>query len=157
MDTMNGHGTPSMHLDQSDPSQSERFCSVHSLHYSLPDDQTILMLSGIVVVNLRAPGWSEESAKANTYQEDLTLDLSVPSDFLATGQSFKITQAVPYIGLNSLSGSAHTSWGVNNFLVETGSPVIHSIRLQAKLDVSRSSEVLQRIAYQVTVLGMASN
>ena len=116
------------------------------------------MLSGIVVVNLRAPGWSEESAKANTYQEDLTLDLSVPSDFLATGQSFKITQAVPYIGLNSLSRSAHTSWGVNNFSVDTEKSVIESmIRLEDKLDVSRSGEVLQRIAYQVTILGMASN
>ena len=135
MDTMNGHGTPSMHLDQ-----------------------TILMLSGIVVVNLRALGLSEESAKANTNQEDLTLDLSVPIDFLATGQSFKITQAVPYIGLNSLSRSAHTSWGVNNFSVDTEKSVIESmIRLEDKLDVSRSGEVLQRIAYQVTILGMASN
>jgi len=115
------------------------------------------MLSGIVEVNLRAPGWSEESATSSTYQEDLTLDLSVPSDFLTAGQRFKITQAVPYIGLNSLSGSAHTSWGVNNFSIETEKPVTQSIRLQAKLDVSRSSEVLQRIAYQVTVLGMASN
>ena len=146
-----------MHLDQNDPSQSELFHSVHSLHYSLPDNQTILMLSGIVEVNLRAPGWSEESAKANTYQEDLTVDLSVPNDLLVTGQSFKITKAVPYIGLNSLSGSAHTSWGVNTFSVETGSPVIHSIRLQAKLDVSRSGEILQRIAYQVTALGKVSN
>ncbi len=148
---------PSMHLDQSDPIQSERFFSVHSLHYSLPDNQKILMLSGIVEVNLKAPGWSVESANANTYQEDLTLDLAVPNDLLGTGQSFKITQAVPYIGLNSLSGSAHTSWGVNNFLVKTESPVIHAIRLQANLDVSRSGEVLQRIAYQVTALGMVSN
>jgi hypothetical protein len=146
-----------MHLDQNDPTQTERFSSVHSLHYLLPGNQTILMLSGIVEVNLRAPGWSEESATSSTYQEDLTLDLSVPSDFLTAGQSFKITQAVPYIGLNSLSGSAHTSWGVNNFSVETEKPVTQSIRLQAKLDVSRSSEVLQRIAYQVTAIGLLSN
>ena len=147
-----------MLLDQNDPSQTERFSSVHSLHYLLPGNQIILMLSGIVEVNLRAPGWSEESATSSTYQEDLTLDLSVPSDFLTAGQSFKITQAVPYIGLNSLSGSAHTSWGVNNFSVDTEKSVIESmIRLEDKLDVSRSGEVLQRIAYQVTILGMASN
>jgi hypothetical protein len=150
-------GNPSMHLDQSDLSQSERFNSVHSLHYSLPDNQIILMLSGIVEVNLRAPGWSEESVNANTYQEDLAFDLAVPNALLGTGQSFKITQAVPYIGLNSLSGSAHTCWGINNFSVEIDSPVIHTIRLQAKLDVSRSGEVLKRIAYQVTALGMVSN
>jgi len=154
---MNGLDNPSMHLDQSDPSQTERFYSVHSLHYLLPDHHSILMLSGIVEVNFRAPGWSEDSANANTYQEGLTVDLAVPSDFLGTGQSFKIIQAVPYIGLNSLSGSAHTSWGVNNFSVETEKPVIQSIRLQAKLDVSRSGEILQRIAYQVTLLGMVSN
>ena len=154
---MNGLNNPSMHLDQSDPSQSERFYSVHSLHYLLPGNQTILMLSGIVEVNLRAPGWSEESATSSTYQEDLTVDLAVPRNFLATGQSFKISKAVPYIGLNSLSGSAHTSWGVNNFSVESEKPVIQSIRLQAKLDVSRSGEILQRIAYQVTLLGMVSN
>ena len=147
-----------MLLDQNDPSQTERFSSVHSLHYLLPGNQIILMLSGIVEVNLRAPGWSEESATSSTYQEDLTLDLSVPSDFLTAGQSYKITQAVPYIGLNSLSGSAHTSWGVNNFSVDTEKSVIESmIRLEDKLDVSRSGEVLQRIAYQVTILGMASN
>jgi hypothetical protein len=154
---MNRLDNPFMHLDQSDSSQIERFYSVHSLHYLLPGNQTILMLSGIVEVNLRAPGWSEESATSSTYQEDLTVDLAVPNDFLVTGQSFKITQAVPYIGLNSLSGSAHTSWGVNNFSVETEKPVTRSIRLQAKLDVSCSGEVLKRIAYQVTLLGMVSN
>ena len=146
-----------MQLNQLDTNDSARFNSVHSLHYKLADGQKVLTISGIVDLNLKAPGWSEESATSSTYQEDLTLDLSVPSDFLTAGQSFKITQAVPYIGLNSLSGSAHTSWGVNNFSIETEKPVTQSIRIQAKLDVSRSSEVLQRIAYQVTVLGMASN
>jgi len=155
--TMNGHGHPSMHLNQSDSSQAERFCSLHSLHYVLPDNQTVLMLSGIVDLNLKAPGWSEEAANASNYREELILDLALPTQFLGTSQSFKINQAVPYLGLNSLSGSANTSWGVNNFSIETEKPVIQAIRLHAKLEVSRSSEVLQRIAYQVTAIGLLSN
>ena len=115
------------------------------------------MLSGIVDLNLRAPGWSEEAANASNYHEELILDLALPTQFLGTSQSFKINQAVPYLGLNSLSGSANTSWGVNNFSIETEKPVIQAIRLHAKLEVSRSSEVLQRIAYQVTAIGLLSN
>jgi hypothetical protein len=142
-----------MQLSQNDPGQSDRFNSVHSLHYRLADGQQIIMLSGIANLNLKAPGWSEESPLANTYCEDLILDLALPSGFMESGQSFKANQAVPYMGLNGVVGAAHIAWAVNSFSIEIDNPIIHSIRLKGQLEVSRSSEVIQCIAYQATLIG----
>ena len=141
-----------MQLNQLDTNDSARFNSVHSLHYNLADGQKVLTISGIVDLNLKAPGWSEESTNAKTYGEDLTLDIAVPADFLGSSRNFKITQAVPYVGLASLAGAANVAWGVTGYSIEAEHHAMDSIRLQVKLEVSRSGELLQCIGYHVTLI-----
>jgi hypothetical protein len=146
-----------MLVNQLDPNDSRRFNSVHSLHYTLADGQKILTLSGIVDLNLKAPGWSEESTNAKAYGEELTLDIAVPKAFLGSSRNFKITQAVPYVGLASLVGSANVAWGVTSYSIDAEHPAIDSIRLQVKLEVSRSGELLQCIGYHVTLIAEPSD
>ncbi|MEB3331510.1 MAG: hypothetical protein VKI83_03325 [Synechococcaceae cyanobacterium] len=142
-----------MQLSQLDPQHADRFRSSHALFYDLPDGRRLLLLSGVVRLDLKAPGWTNESAQVSTYSDRISLDLRLPEGFLAEGQRFRIDQAVPFVALSSLAGTTNVLWGVNGFDVDAGQPVLHSIRLNADLEVARSAEVIQGLSYSLSLSG----
>ena len=142
-----------MHISQRDPQQAARFRSPHSLFYDLGDGRTVLMLSGFVDIDLRAPGYSTEAADATPYRHDLQVDLQLPEGFLATGQSFVIEQCLPTVGLGTLSGVSNVLWGIHQVSLAASEPIDQIVRLRAELDVARSGEMLKGIGYAVTLLG----
>lgn len=142
-----------MHLSQLDPQQAERFRSAHSLFYDLADGRTLLMLSGLVDIDLRAPGYSTETADAPPYRHDLQVDLQLPAGFLAEGQRFVIEQCLPSLGLGSLSGVANVFWGIQQVSLAADQPVTQIVKLNAAVEVARSGEMLKGISYAVTLLG----
>jgi hypothetical protein len=142
-----------MHLSQLDPQHAGRFRSTHSLFYDLPGDQTVLMLSGIAELNLRAPGWSVESADVAPYCLDFGLELQLPAGFLAPGQHFVVARALPSVGPGSLTGSGNVLWGITAFGVDAAQPLSASVLLQLQAEVARSSEVLNTVVYSLTLLG----
>lgn len=145
-----------MHLSQRDPQHADRFRSSHSLHYDLPDGRTLLMLSGSVDIDLKAPGWSQESPDTPPYRLDLALDLLLPADLLAPDQRFAIEQSLPVVGLGSLAGSGNVLWGIQAFAVAAAQPVSQVVRLTLEAEVARSAEVLHAVVYSVTLLGRRS-
>ena len=142
-----------MHLSQLDPQQADRFRSPHSLFYDLPDGRTVLMLTGLVEIDLRAPGWSSETVDGAPYRRELQLAIRLPDSFLAAGQRFAIEQSLPYVGLGSLSGVANVCWGIHHFSLAAHEPVAEAVSLLADLEVARSGEMLTGISYAITLLG----
>ena len=142
-----------MHLSQRDPQQVDRFRSVHSLFFDLADGRTVLQLSGLVDLDLRAPGWSSETADVAPYRHDLQVDLQLPPGFLADGQHFAIEQSLPSVGLGSLLGVANVYWGIDEVSLADDRSIDQIVRLQASVEVARSGEVLKGISYAVTLLG----
>lgn len=142
-----------MHLSQLDPQHSARFRSTHSLFYDLPDGQTVLMLSGIADINLRAPGWSVEAADVPPYGLDLALELALPAGFLSASQRFAVEQSLPAVGLGSLAGSGNVLWGITAFSVAADQPLSATVVLGLNAEVARSAEVLNSVVYAITLLG----
>ncbi len=142
-----------MHLSQLDPQQADRFRSAHSLFYDLADGRTLLMLSGLVDIDLRAPGYSTETAEAPPYRHDLQVDLQLPAGFLAAGQHFVIEQSLPSLGLASLAGVANVFWGIQDVSLAADEPVTQLVKLKAALEVARSGEMLKGVSYAITLLG----
>lgn len=142
-----------MHLSQRNPEETGRFQSTHTLFYDLPDGRTVVMLSGIVEIDLRAPGWSSETSVAAPYRLELQLDILIPPDLLANGQHLDIEQSLPYVGMGSLSGSANVLWGIQHFSVDTTEPIAELITLRTEAEVARSGEVLKSIGYAITLVG----
>lgn len=140
-----------MHLSQSE--HAERFQCGHALFHDLADGRTLLMLSGVVVLDLQAPGWSNEAVQTPPYQLTIALELLLPQGFLAEGQRFSVEQALPYAGLGSLSGSTNVLWGIRRFDVDSAQPLDGTVTLRVEAEVARSSEVLRTIGYTLTLLG----
>jgi hypothetical protein len=145
-----------MQISQLDPTQADRFGSTHALHYPLGDGRQIVQLSGVVSVDLQSPGWVNENATTAFFFDELTLDLALPAGLLNEGQSFNIDEAVPYLSINAVSGFSNVGWGVNSFGVANHQVASKSVQLQAQLSVSRSGEILQRVAYHLTLIGRQS-
>lgn len=142
-----------MHLSQLDPQQADRFRSSHSLFYDLPDGRTLLMLSGLVDVELKSPGWTNESAEVPPYRHELQVDLQLPAGFLAAGQLFRIEQSLPSVGLGSLSGVANVFWGIQQVSLVVNAPIDQNVRLLLDLEVARTGETLKGVSYAITLLG----
>jgi hypothetical protein len=133
--------------------QAERFRSMHSLFYDLPEGKTVLMLSGIVDIDLRSPGWTNEAVDAPPYCLDLALELALPPSFLQGEERFEVEQSLPVVGLGSLAGSTNVSWGVNQFSLASDNPLQHTVVLSVQAEVARSSEVLKSLSFAITLLG----
>jgi len=142
-----------MHLSQLDPQQADRFRSSHSLFYDLPDGRTLLMLSGLVDVELKSPGWTNESVEVPPYRHELQVDLLLPAGFLAAGQLFRIEQSLPSVGLGSLSGVANVFWGIQQVSLAVNAPIDQNVRLLLDLEVARTGETLKGVSYAITLLG----
>ena len=142
-----------MHLSQLDPQQADRFRSSHSLFYDLPDGRTLLMLSGLVDVELKSPGWTNESVEVPPYRHELQVDLQLPAGFLAAGQLFRIEQSLPSVGLGSLSGVANVFWGIQQVSLAVNAPIDQNVRLLLDLEVARTGETLKGVSYAITLLG----
>lgn len=142
-----------MHLSQLDAQQAGRFRSVHSLFHDLADGRTVLMLSGLAEIALRAPGWSNEAADVPVFLQTIDLDIALPAGFLAEGQQFVIEQSLPQIALGSLQGVGNVCWGLRQFSIAGDAAISRSVRLQAELEVARSSETLKDLSYAITLLG----
>jgi hypothetical protein len=142
-----------MHLSQLDPQQVERFRSPQALFYDLHDGRTVLMLSGIVAIDLHAPGWSNEAADTVAYQLNLDLDLKLPDGFLAGSNHFIVEQSLPSVSLASVAGTANVLWGIQRFSILASQPLTETVQLRIEAEVARSAETLKAITYAVTLLG----
>jgi hypothetical protein len=142
-----------MQISQLDPTQADRFGSTHSLHYALSDGRQIVLLSGVVNVEMQSPGWMNENAGTNLFEDDLTLELALPADLLREAQSFRIIEAVPYLSLNAITGLTNVGWAVNGFQVAKPEAGVSAVQLDARVAVSRSGEILRSVAYHITLVG----
>lgn len=142
-----------MRISQLDPNQAERFGSSHAIHHGLADGRQVVLLSGVVNVGLQSPGWVNENTEARSFTDNLSIDLALPSSLLQAGQHFQMLEAVPYLSINAITGVSNVAWGVNSFALVMQQTALESVRLNAELSVSRTSEILQSVAYHITLIG----
>ena len=64
-----------------------------------------------------------------------------------------MVQAVPYLSINAVARVNNVGWAVNSFALALDEAATQSVQLDAALAVSRSGEILHRVAYHVTVIG----
>jgi len=142
-----------MQISQLDPTHSDQFGSTHAIHHGLADGKQLVLLSGVVSVEMKSPGWVNEAMVTGWFKDKLHLDLALPAGLLRQGQSFRIDDAVPYLSLNAIGGASNVGWGVNSFAIAKDDAATQSVRLTAELVVSRSGEIIHRMAYHVTLIG----
>ncbi len=142
-----------MQISQLDPKQASQFASTHAIHYPLADGRHVVILSGVVSVELKSPGWVNENAVTGWFSDQLSLDLALPTSLLRDGQSFRVIESAPYLSLNAVAGVTNVGWGVNSFAMATEAAASSSVRLNAELSVSRTGEILHRVGYYITLIG----
>lgn len=142
-----------MQISQLNPAQVNQFGSVHAIHHGLSEGNQLVLLSGVVSVDLQSPGWANENAVTGWFKEKLSLEIGLPAGLLSAGQHFRMVQAVPYLSINAVAGVSNVGWAVNSFALALDEAATQSVRLDAALAVSRSGEILHRVAYHITVIG----
>ena len=142
-----------MQINQLDPKQADQFSSAHATCYGLSDGRQMVLLSGIVNVDLKSPGWSNENAASRWFIQNLSLNISLPANLLGDGQSFRLLEAVPFLSINAMAGFSNVGWAVNSFHLAMEDAAVDSIQLKAELGVLSSGEILHRLGYHISVIG----
>ena len=142
-----------MQINQLDPKQADKFSSTHAIHYGLSDGRQMVLLSGIVSVDLKSPGWSNEDTASRWFIQNLSLHIALPANLLGDGQSFKLLEAVPFLSINAMAGFSNVGWAVNSFHLVMEDAAVDSIQLKAELGVLSSGEILHRLGYHISVIG----
>ena len=113
----------------------------------------MVLLSGIVNVDLKSPGWSNENTASRWFIQNLSLNIALPANLLGDGQSFKLLEAVPFLSINAMAGFSNVGWAVNSFGLVMEDAAVDSIQLKAELGVLSSGEILHRLGYHISVIG----
>ena len=142
-----------MQINQLDPKQADQFSSAHATCYGLSDGRQMVLLSGIVNVDLKSPGWSNENAASRWFIQNLSLNIALPANLLGDGQSFRLLEAVPFLSINAMAGFSNVGWAVNSFGLVMEDAAVDSIQLKAELGVLSSGEILHRVGYHISVIG----
>ena len=142
-----------MQINQLDPKQADQFSSAHATCYGLSDGRQMVLLSGIVSVDLKSPGWSNENVASRWFIQNLSLNVALPANLLGGGQSFRLLEAVPFLGINAMAGFSNVGWAVNSFHLVMEDAAVDSIQLKAELGVLSSGETLHRLGYHISVIG----
>lgn len=142
-----------MKLSSIHSEQAGKFHSMNSLFYDVPPGKVVLMLSGIVDIELRSPGFTSEVVDSPPYTLDLEIELSLPPTFLEKGECFEVEQSLPVVSLGSLMGVTNVSWGVNEYRLAISKPLQQTLVLEVEAQVARSSEILKSLNFAVTLLG----
>ncbi|MFT5340500.1 MAG: hypothetical protein ACI9IO_002257 [Cyanobium sp.] len=142
-----------MQINQLDPKQADQFSSAHATCYGLSDGRQMVLLSGIVSVDLKSPGWSNENVASRWFIQNLSLNVALPANLLGGGQSFRLLEAVPFLGINAMAGFSNVGWAVNSFHLVMEEDAVDSIQLKAELGVLSSGEILHRLGYHISVIG----
>jgi hypothetical protein len=146
-----------MQISQLDPKQAEKFSSTHAVHYKLSDGRQMVLLSGIVSVDLKSPGWANENTSPGWFIQNLSLNISLPADMLQDGQSFRLVESVPFLSINAMAGFSNVGWAVNSFELTMQDSAINSIQLKTELGVLNSGETLNRLGYHISLIGELVN
>jgi hypothetical protein len=146
-----------MQISQLDPKQADKFSSTHAIHYGLSDGRQMVLLSGIVSVDLKSPGWTNENATPGWFIQNLSLNIALPADMLRDGQSFRPIESVPFLSINAMAGFSNVGWAVNSFDLAMQDAAINSIQLKAELGVLSSGEILNRLGYHISLIGELVN
>ena len=142
-----------MQINQLDPKQADQFSSAHATCYGLSDGRQMVLLSGIVNVDLKSPGWSNENAASRWFIQNLSLNIALPANLLGDGQGFRLLEAVPFLSINAMAGFSNVGWAVNSFDLVMEDAAVDSIQLKAELGVLSSGEILHRVGYHISVIG----
>ena len=142
-----------MQINQLDPKQADQFSSAHATCYGLSDCRQMVLLSGIVSVDLKSPGWYNENVASRWFIQNLSLNVALPANLLGGGQSFRLIEAVPFLGINAMAGFSNVGWAVNSFHLVMEDAAVDSIQLKAELGVLSSGEILHRLGYHISVIG----
>ena len=142
-----------MQINQLDPKQADQFSSAHATCYGLSDGRQMALLSGIVNVDLKSPGWSNENTASRWFIQNLSLNIALPANLLGDGQSFRLLEAVPFLSINAMAGFSNVGWAVNSFHLAMEDAAVDSIQLKAELGVLSSGEILHRLGYHISVIG----
>ena len=141
-----------MQFCQLDPKHSDKFSSTHAISYRLSDGRQMVLLSGIVSVDLKSPGWANENATPGWFIQNLSLNIALPASMLRDGHSFRLIDAVPFLSINAMAGFGNVGWAVNSFDLERQDTVINSVQLKAELGVLSSGEILNRLGYHISLI-----
>ena len=143
----------SMQICQLDPKHAEKFSSTHAINYGLSDGRQMVLLSGIVSVDLKSPGWTNENTTPGWFIQNLSLNIALPANMLRDGQSFRLIEAVPFLSINAIAGFSNVGWAVNSFDLAMQDAAINSVQLKAELGVLSSGEILNRLGYHISLIG----
>ena len=146
-----------MQISQLDPKQADKFSSTHAIHYGLSDGRLMVLLSGIVSVDLKSPGWTNENATPGWFIQNLSLNIALPAGMLRDGQSFRAIESVPFLSINAMAGFSNVGWAVNSFELTMQDSAINSIQLKTELGVLNSGETLNRLGYHISLIGELVN
>jgi hypothetical protein len=146
-----------MQINQLDPKQADKFSSTHAIHYGLSDGRLMVLLSGIVSVDLKSPGWTNENATPGWFIQNLSLSIALPAGMLRDGQSFRAIESVPFLSINAMAGFSNVGWAVNSFGLAMQDAAINSVQLKAELGVLSSGEILNRLGYHISLIGELVN
>ena len=142
-----------MQINQLDPKQADKFSSTYAIHYGLSDGRQMVLLSGIISVDLKSPGWTNESAAPGWFIQNLSLNIALPTSLLGDGQSFRMLESAPFLSINAIAGFSNVGWAVNSFGLVMQDAAINAIQLNAELGVLSSGEILNRLGYHVSLIG----
>ena len=113
----------------------------------------MILLSGIISINLKSPGWANENTTTDWFIQNLFLDIALPASMLRDGQGFRLIESVPFLSINAIAGFNNVGWAVNSFGLIMQDSVINSVQLKAELGVLRSGETLSRLGYHISLIG----
>lgn len=142
-----------MQINQLDPKQADQFSSAHAIYHEISDGRQMALLSGIVSVDLKSPGWANENAASQWFLQNLSLNIALPANLLGEGQSFRMLEAVPFLGINAMAGFSNVGWAINSFSLTMEDAAVDSIQLKAELGVLSSGEILHRLGYHISLIG----
>lgn len=141
-----------LHISQLDRGSAERFNSSHVVHVSLGDERHLITLSGIVTLDYKSAHQAQRHSQTTGWaEEDLQLDLLLPTELVADGQCLHLEQCAPLLTINAIGGVSTVGWAVNACQGPGPIELSEILTIRAQIGVFNTGEVLHAIGYYVTL------
>ena len=141
-----------LHVSQLDRGSAERFNSSHVVHVSLGDERHLITLSGIVTLDYKSAHQAQRHSQTSGWaEEDLQLDLLLPTELVADGKCLRLEQCAPLLTINAVGGVSTVGWAVNACQGPGPIELSEILPIRAGIGVFNTGEVLHSIGYYVTL------
>ena len=126
---------------------ADQISSAHVVRTALGTDQHLVVLSGVLIPNVKGSG---------TAWQQVTLRAELPITGLPAGQRFTASQWAPSVSIAAADQDAATDipgWAIDGFGLVGADQPSTAVTLEIQTAVRDSSCFLLRVAYQVTLVG----